>query len=84
MAEEMTAEGMIGNASDPLDWYSADGLPYGHAPDSETDPWSCGSSIGHSARRCAAPSDYTSSLDLAGRPVLGRMAQRVALRIEGW
>ncbi|ONI88630.1 hypothetical protein ALI144C_06255 [Actinosynnema sp. ALI-1.44] len=88
VVEEMIAEGLIGNAPDPFGWYSTESLPYGYsldAPDSETG-WAELRILDRASgvvMRCAIGLHIFIS-DLAGRPALGRMAERVALRTEGW
>ncbi len=84
----MAAEGMERDAADPLSWYSAAGLPYSYSldpPDHETEPAELEiiERVAGRALSCAVGLHIFVS-DLAGRPVLGRMAQRVAERAEGW
>ena len=85
---EMAAEGMNRNAADPLYWHSADGLPYGYSlgrPDYETDPAEVEvveRAAGRTMRCDIGLHVFVS--DPAGRPVLGRLAQRIAERTEGW
>ena len=88
VVEEMTAEGMERDAASPEYWYSADGLPYSYSldrPDGETDP----AELEHVERvagrtmRCGIGLHIFVS-NVEGRPVLGRLAQRVAERTEGW
>lgn len=85
---EMTAEGMDRDASNPERWYSVGGLPYGHTldrPDSETDP----AELELIERVAGKPMHCDIGLhifvsDVAGRPVLARLARRVAEQTEGW
>jgi len=83
----MTAEDMDRDAANPGHWYSADGLPYGYTldrPDSETDPAELEliERAGGKPMRCDIGLHIFVST-LAGRPVLARLAQRVAEQIEG-
>ncbi|MCR6483209.1 hypothetical protein M8542_10310 [Amycolatopsis sp. OK19-0408] len=85
---EMAAEGMIRNAADPRYWHSADRLPYGYSlyqPDHEIDPAEVGlvEQVAGTTMRCDIGLHVFVS-DPAGRPVLGRLAQRVAERTDGW
>ncbi|MFI6094689.1 hypothetical protein ACIA8G_04000 [Lentzea sp. NPDC051213] len=85
---EMTAEGIERDAASPENWYSADGRPYGYSldrPDSETDPAELDliERVAGKAMRCDIGLHIFVS-NLEGRPVLGRLAQRVAERTEGW
>lgn len=85
---EMVAEGLVRDAGNPESWYSADGLPYGYTldrPDHETDP----AELALLERAVGKPMGcdvglhiFVSSLE--GRPVLARLAQRVAEQAEGW
>ncbi|MET7804786.1 hypothetical protein [Micromonospora chersina] len=88
LVEEMTAEGLIRYDPDPNDWYSADGLPYGYylqSPDTETDPEELQlvERASGATMRCDIGLHIFVS-NLAGRPALARMAQRVARRTDGW
>lgn len=88
VAVEMTAEGMQQDPAHPGDWLSADGLPYSCSldrPDYETDPAELEiiERVAGRAMRCAVGLHIFVS-NLAGRPVLGRLAQRVAERTDGW
>ena len=84
---EMTAESMGRDADNPEHWRLADGLPYGYIvdrPDSETDP----PELELIARVVGKPMRCDISLhilvsNLAGRPVLTQLAQRVAEQTEG-
>jgi hypothetical protein len=88
VVEEMIAEGMARYAPDPSYWYSVDGLPYAYnvqSPDSEIDPEELQlleRATGVTMRCDIGLHIFVS--DLAGRPALARMAQRVARRTEGW
>lgn len=87
VSEAMDAEGLTRYEPGSEDWYSARGLPYGYdvqPPDTEIDPeelryveWLTGLSI----RSEILVHIFVS--DLVGRPVLARVAQRVAERAEG-
>ncbi|MGW4213769.1 hypothetical protein ACWEIJ_37700 [Lentzea sp. NPDC004789] len=87
VAAAMTAEGLNRDAANPGDWYSADGLPYGYTldrPDNETDP----AELELVERAAGKPMRCDIGLHIfvstpAGRPVLGRLAQRVAEQVEG-
>ncbi|WP_433310406.1 hypothetical protein [Micromonospora chersina] len=88
LVEEMSAEGLIRYEPDPTDWHSPDGLPYGYhlqSPDAETDPEELRLVERASGRpmRCDIGLHIFVS-NLAGRPALARVAQRVARRTEGW
>ncbi|WP_143263990.1 hypothetical protein [Amycolatopsis kentuckyensis] len=84
----MAAEGMGRNTADARYWHSADGLPYGYSldePDHETDPVELDvveRAAGRTMRCDIGLHVFVS--DHAGRSVLGRLAQRVAERTEGW
>ncbi|MEV6237852.1 hypothetical protein [Lentzea sp. NPDC051838] len=85
---EMIAEGMQRDAVNPVDWRSADGLPYGYRldrPDSETEPTELAlvERVAGKPMRCDVGL-HVFVRDLAGRPVLVRLAQRVAEQTEGW
>ncbi|MFD7660713.1 hypothetical protein ACFV4N_42650 [Actinosynnema sp. NPDC059797] len=85
---EMAAEGLSRYAADPRSWYSADGLPYGYSldrPDHETDPAEVElvERAAGRAMRCDIGLHVFVG-DLAARPLLGRLARRVAERTEGW
>ncbi|MET8853482.1 hypothetical protein [Amycolatopsis sp. NPDC004625] len=88
MIAEMAAEGMGRNAAAPGYWHSADGLPYGYSldePAQETDPAELDvveRAAGRTMRCDIGLHVFVS--DPAGRSVLGRLAQRVAERTEGW
>ncbi|MDX3186824.1 hypothetical protein PV458_00265 [Streptomyces sp. MN03-5084-2B] len=88
MIAEMAAEGMGRNAADPGYWHSAGGLPYGYfldEPAHETDPAELDvveRAAGRTMRCDIGLHVFVS--DHAGRSVLGRLAQRVAERTEGW
>ncbi|MEU4645729.1 hypothetical protein [Micromonospora sp. NPDC023814] len=88
LVEELLAEGLKRNQRDPSYWHCADGLPYGYdvqAPDVETDPEEL-QLVERAAgltMRCEVLLHIFVS-DLAGRPALARMAQRVAERSAGW
>ncbi|GAA3855048.1 hypothetical protein GCM10022243_20610 [Saccharothrix violaceirubra] len=84
----MTAEGMAPDAGCPEYWRPADGLPYGYTlypPDFENDPAEV-EVVERAAGRtmlCDVGLHIFVS-DVAGRPLLGRLAQRVAREAEGW
>ncbi|QXV57502.1 hypothetical protein CVV72_11185 [Amycolatopsis sp. TNS106] len=85
---EMTVEGLNQSSLHPEFWHSSDGLPYGYslnAPDSETDPAELRllEQADGRAMRCDIMLHIFVS-DLAGRPVLGKLAQRIAERTQGW
>ncbi|GAA4429939.1 hypothetical protein GCM10023148_34510 [Actinokineospora soli] len=85
---EMSAEGMTQHAAHLKYWHSNDGTPYGYslnAPDSETEQVDLRliERAAGEAMRCDILLHVFVS-DLAGRPVLGRLAQRVAARTAGW
>ncbi|QFG23441.1 hypothetical protein [Actinomadura sp. WMMB 499] len=88
VVEEMIAEGLTPDKSDPDFWYSADGLPYAYevqSPDEETEPEEL-EAIQQATRvtiRCGIVLHIFVS-NIAGRPALGRMAHRVAQRTDGW
>jgi hypothetical protein len=84
---EMAAEGMDRDAAYPERWYSADGLPYAYTldrPDSETDPEELEliEQVVGKPMRCDIGLHIFVS-NLVGRPVLARLAQRVAEQTEG-
>jgi hypothetical protein len=88
VVEEMTAEGMERNPAYQGDWLSAEGLPYSYSldpPDYEIDTAELEiiERVAGRAMRCTVGLHIFVS-NLAGRPVLGRLAQRVAERAEGW
>ncbi|MBB5803239.1 hypothetical protein F4560_003007 [Saccharothrix ecbatanensis] len=85
---EMMAGGMERDPVRPGDWFSAEGLPYSYSldpPDYETDTAELEiiERVAGRTMRCAVGLHIFVS-NLAGRPVLGRLAQRVAERTEGW
>ncbi|WP_189212037.1 hypothetical protein [Actinokineospora fastidiosa] len=85
VVEEMIAEGLTRCAPDSEYWYSADGLPYGYSldfPHEEFDLRAVERTAGTGMRSEILLHIFTS--DIAGRPALGRMAQRVAERAGGW
>lgn len=85
---EFGVVGMTRNADDPWLWHSADGLPYRYSldrPDHETDPSEIEiveQAAGRTMRCDVGLHVFVS--DVAGRPVLGRLAQRIAEKTEGW
>jgi hypothetical protein len=88
VVEEMTAEGMQRDPAHPGGWFSTEGLPYSYSldpPDYEIDTAELEiiERVAGRAMRCAVGLHVFVS-NLAGRPVLGRLAQRVAERAEGW
>jgi len=88
LVEEMLAEGLARDGSDPSYWYSVDGRPYGYeiqAPGVEIDPEELRLVEGAAGvtMRCAIGLHIFVS-DLAGRPALARMAHRVTRRTNGW
>ena len=84
----MTAEGLDQDLTHPECWYSSGGLPFGYsieASDSETDRAELElieRAAGKPMRCDILLHIFVSSL--AGRPVLGQLAQRVAQQTEGW
>ncbi|MGX6602972.1 hypothetical protein ACWKSP_12660 [Micromonosporaceae bacterium Da 78-11] len=88
VARQMAAEGLTRYEPDPSYWYSADGLPYGYdiqAPDAELEA----EEIRHLELGAGTTIHCDIVLhifvsDLAGRPALARVAQRVAHRTDGW
>lgn len=88
LVEELLAEGLRRHQRDPSSWHGADGLPYGYdvqPPDVETDPEELRLVERAAGRpmRCEVLLHIFVS-DLAGRPTLARIAQRVAERSAGW
>ncbi|GIG16802.1 hypothetical protein Cme02nite_51340 [Catellatospora methionotrophica] len=88
MLEEMAAEGLVRYEPDPDYWLSAEGLPYGYdcqAPDLEVDVGELEliARAAGAVMRCDIVLHILVS-DLAGRPALARIAQRVARRTSGW
>ncbi|RKN47514.1 hypothetical protein [Micromonospora endolithica] len=88
LIEEMFAEGLTRYGPDPSYWHCADGLPFGYdlqKPDVEIDPEELQLVLRATGRqmRCDIGIHIFVS-DLAGRPVLARVAQRVARRCDGW
>jgi len=84
----LAAEGLTRYEQDPNYWYSTDELPYGYdiqAPDVETEPAELRlveQAIGASIRCEVLLHIFVSNF--SGRPLLARLAQGVALRIDGW
>jgi len=88
LLEEMAAEGLVRYEPDPDYWYSADGLPYGYdiqAPDLEisVEERELIARVAGVIMRCDMGLHIFVS-DVAGRPALARMAERVARRTNGW
>ncbi|MEU9510426.1 hypothetical protein AB0D32_29570 [Micromonospora sp. NPDC048170] len=88
LPEEMAAEGLVRYEPDPDYWLSVDGLPYGfdfQAPDYEVDVDELELIAQAAGRvmRCDIVLHILVS-DLAGRPALARVAERVARRTDGW
>ncbi|MEV4417654.1 hypothetical protein [Catellatospora sp. NPDC049609] len=84
----MAAEGLIRYEPDPDYWYSAAGLPYGYdfqAPDFEVSVEELGlvAQAAGAVMRCDILLHILVS-DVAGRPALARIAERVARRTDGW
>lgn len=88
LIEEMRAEGLTPYQGDPEYWQSADGLPYGYdiqSPGAEAEPEDL--RIIEAVVGEVMTSDIVLHIfvsDVAGRPALARVAQRVAGRTEGW
>lgn len=88
LLEEMAAEGLVRYEPDPDYWLSAEGLPYGYdcqAPDFEVgvDELELIAQAAGGVMRCDIVLHILVS-DLAGRPALARIAERVARRTDGW
>ncbi|MEV0397487.1 hypothetical protein [Polymorphospora rubra] len=86
--DEMAAEGLVRYEPDPDYWLSAEGLPYGYdvqAPDLElgVDELELITQAAGGVMRCDIVLHILVS-DLAGRPALARIAERVARRTGGW
>lgn len=84
----MAAEGLVRYEPDPDYWLSAVGLPYGYdcqSPDLEVDVGMLEliARAAGAVMRCDIVLHIFVS-DLAGRPALARIAQRVARRTNGW
>ncbi|WP_144120602.1 hypothetical protein [Catellatospora sichuanensis] len=82
------AEGLIRHGSDAGDWHDTDGRPYGYrmeAVDFEFGPEATQplEQVAGIAMACQVQIHIWIS-DPRGRPALGRIAQRVADRVDGW
>lgn len=88
VVEALIAHGLIQDPDDASSWRPADGLPYGYdiqSADFDIEPAELRhveSATGATMRSQIALHVYVS--DLAGRRLLARLAQRVALRTAGW
>jgi len=85
---ELIAGGLTQYGPDPSYWYSVDDLPYGYdveGPDVTLEPeeWRLVELAAGITVRCEVVLHIFVS-DQVGRPLLARLAQRVALRIDGW
>ncbi|MEV4829812.1 hypothetical protein AB0K25_16020 [Micromonospora sp. NPDC049257] len=88
LLEEMAAEGLVRYEPDPDYWLSAGGLPYGYdlqAPDREVDAAELEllARVAGAVMRCDVVLHILVN-DVAGRPALARVAERVARRTDGW
>ncbi|GAB3944010.1 hypothetical protein [Micromonospora vulcania] len=84
----MAAEGLVRYEPEPDYWYSAEGLPYGYdfqASDFEisVEELDLIAQAAGATMRCDIVLHILVS-DVAGRPALARIAERVARRTDGW